>query len=139
MKENNRIEEIKRKYFPTYEEVVKDYNDFAKKINGITTVEQAKDFQEKYKIYVEVNGELINDFISSGGTNELIEWIRYEQYKSLSYIYAFISNGSITHILFDVESKDIDDTLTIANGITIDSLDETCYEENVQIMINRYY
>ena len=139
MKENNRIDEIKKKYFPTYEEVIKDYNDFVKKINGITTIEQAKDFQEKYNICIEVNGELINDFILSGGTNKLIEWIRYEQYKSLSYIYAFITNGSIDHIIFDVETKDIDDTLTIVDGTTIDSLEKTYYEENVQNMINKYF
>ncbi|MDD4779201.1 MAG: hypothetical protein PHT02_01165 [Tissierellia bacterium] len=88
--------------FPTYKEVLTTYNELMEKVKNITTIEQAKQYQNKYGITVEINGILISEYIMNGGTDAEIEWIRYEEVYELSYVYCRINNGEVNDISFDV-------------------------------------
>ena len=77
--------------FPTIEEIKRDYNELMEIIKGVRTIEQAKEMERKGFI-VEINGVSIEEYINGEGINEgktddNIEWIRYENYGCLSYIY----------------------------------------------------
>lgn len=121
---------VKYKYgdFPTMEEIKRDYNELMEIIKDVRTVEQAREMENKGFI-VEINGVTIDEYINGGchlnegKTNENIEWIRYEVYGCLSYIYDYF-NGKP---MFDVWSAYCYDEFI--RDITIDELTEKLYEK----------
>lgn len=107
--------------FPTIEEIKRDYNEFVELVGNVTTIEQAKDWNQKDKFTIEINGDFLEDYIAEGGTDDDIEWIRYEAYGCLAYIYVRFDNGIIDQIWFDVWSNKYDAefiTDTTINQIT---------------------
>lgn len=118
--------------FPTMEEIKRDYEELMEIIKNIRTIEQAKEVEKKF-FTIEINGMSIDDFVngiktSSGerldnrGTNNDIEWIRYESYGCLSYIYDRFDGKP----MFDVWSGYCDHDFI--QDITIDDLTEELYE-----------
>jgi hypothetical protein len=125
--------------FPTYKEVLKVYNDTVEKIKNITTIEQAKEYQNKNMITVEINGLLINDYVKNGGTDAEIEWIRYEEINQLAYVYCEMVNGKVDHIRFDVHCEWSD--MEFIDSVT--SLTQEQYyneiEEHLKLFCNSEY
>ena len=125
----------KREYgtFPTIEEIKRDYNELMEIIKDVRTIEQAK--QLDGELTIEINGMSIDDFLEpdSNGyvcTDKDIEWIRYEVYGCLSYIYDRFDGRP----MFDVWSNYCDDEFI--RDITIDKLTKEFYEkEKDSVMI----
>jgi len=90
------------KDFSTYKQVLTAYNELMNKIKDIITIEQAKEYQNKYWITVEINGMLIDEYVKNGGTDAEIEWIRYEEFDQLAYVYCKIKDGKVYNVSFDV-------------------------------------
>lgn len=121
------------KDYPSIEEIRSDYNKLMDLIKDIRTIEQAEEFQRKYNIPVEINGYSIDDFVNGAkningradnrGTNADIEWIRYESFGCLSYIYDRF-NGKPW---FDVYSEKIEDEFI--RDITINALTDENYKQ----------
>ena len=107
--------------FPTMEEIKRDYNELIEIIKDIRTIEQAKVLDEQKKFTIEINGMFINEFLKANGTNKDIEWIRYEVYGCLSYIYDRFDGKP----MFDVWSNYCWDEFI--HDITIDDLTEELY------------
>lgn len=123
--------------FPTIEEIKRDYAELMKIARNVRTIEQAIETEKKEKVTIEINGLLIDEYVngmkhSDGtisdykGTNEEIEWIRYESYGCLAYVYDRFDGKP----MFDVwcnagECEFITD-------ITIDELTEENYAKWVQ-------
>lgn len=108
--------------FPTMEEIKRDYNELMEIIKGVRTIEQAREI-ERYVCEVEINGDLIDEFVRNGGTNKDIEWIRCAEYGCLDYIYSYLDGK----IIFDVYSKYCD--YDFIHDVTIDELTEELYEK----------
>lgn len=92
--------------FPTMEEIKRDYNELMEIIKDIKTIEQVKALEKENKFTIEINGMTIEEFLTpdSNGyvcTDKDIEWIRYDLYGCLSYIYQR-TDGKI---YFDVWSE----------------------------------
>ena len=51
---------------------------------------------------MEIDGDGIDNYIKSGGANEEIQWIRYEEINQLAYVYCMIGDRKVTDIRFDV-------------------------------------
>lgn len=83
--------------YPTLEEIRKDYYELMEIIKNVNSVAQAKEL-EKQGFIIEINGDTINTFIQEGKTDEQIDWIRYESYGCLTYIYKYADG----RVLFDV-------------------------------------
>lgn len=118
---------IKYKYgaYPTIEEINRDYNELMEIIKNVRTVEQAREMEKKGFI-VEINGVTIDEYINGEGynegkTDENIEWIRYEVYGCLSYIYDRFDGKP----MFDVWSNEFYGEFI--TDITIDDLTEDSY------------
>ena len=118
--------------FASLNEIKTDYNDLLNKVGRVTTLAELRHFLEKDKFTtIEINGIFAEDFIERGGTDSEIEWIRYETYGCLAYIYFHLDkNGIIETIMFDVWCDDIDDTFII--DTTIENLTEEFYEKCVE-------
>lgn len=113
--------------FPTIEEIKKDYNELMEIIKDVRTIEQAREIENKGFI-IEINGVTIDEYINGEGynegkTDENIEWIRYEVYGCLSYIYDRFDGKP----MFDVFSMYCYDEFI--RDITIDELTEELYEK----------
>ncbi len=113
--------------FPTIEEIKRDYNELMGIIKDVRTIEQAREMERKGFI-VEINGVTIDEYINGEGynegkTDENIEWIRYEVYGCLSYIYDRFDGKP----MFDVFSMYCYDEFI--RDITIDELTEELYEK----------
>lgn len=113
--------------FPTIEEIKRDYNELMEIIKDVRTIEQAREMERKGFI-VEINGVTIDEYINGEGynegkTDENIEWIRYEVYGCLSYIYDRFDGKP----MFDVFSMYCYDEFI--RDITIDELTEKLYEK----------
>lgn len=122
--------------FPTMEEIKRDYNELMNMIKGVRTIEQAKEMENKGFI-VEINGlpieEFVNEMESCYGEsineyeiNNMIEWIRYEAYGCLSYIYDRFDGKP----MFDVWSEYCYDEFI--RDITIDDLTEELYNNAIE-------
>lgn len=110
-------------YYPTMEEIKRDYNELMEIIKDVKTIEQAIEIRDTYKIWVEINGVSIDEYVNrKKGTNEDIEWIRYENYGCLSYIYDWFNGKPI----FDVWSNGLE--YEFITDITIDNLTEELYK-----------
>jgi hypothetical protein len=123
---------------PTLETIKRDYNKLIEIMKDIKTIEQCKDIEQKHRLTIEINGEFIEDYVKDGGTNEDIEWIRVEHYKSLDYIY-FFNNNPVHHpIYFDVWTDELD--AEFISDTTIEKLDKD-YEEGIKWIKERkeYY
>lgn len=113
--------------FPTMEEIKRDYNELLEIIKDVRTIEQVREMENKGFI-VEINGVAIDEYINGEGynegkTDENIEWIRYENYGCLSYIYDRFDGKP----MFDVWSAYCYDEFI--RDITIDELTEELYEK----------
>lgn len=122
--------------FPTMEEIKRDYNELMEIIKDVRTIEQAREMENKGFI-VEINGVTIDEYINGEGynegkTDENIEWIRYEVYGCLSYIYDRFDGKPI----FDVFSMYCYDEFI--RDITIDELTEELYEKEKEYAIKYY-
>jgi hypothetical protein len=109
--------------FPTLEQIRKDYNDFKDTFKDIRTVEQIVDLVAETFMIVEINGMTVKEFLEDGGTNDKIEWIRYEQYGCLTYIYDRFDGNP----MFDVFSSAC--CAEFIQDITIDKLTEEFYNK----------
>lgn len=123
--------------FPTMEEIKRDYNELVEIIKDVKTVEQAKEVEAK-GFTVEINGMSIDEFLTpdSNGyvcTDKDIEWIRYENYGCLSYIYQY-NDGTI---FFDVWSELCE--YDFISNITIDKLREELYNKEKTDALNIMY
>ncbi len=114
--------------FPTMEEIKRDYNELMEIIKDVRTIEQAREIENRGFI-VEINGVTIDEYVNDGGflndgkTDDNIEWIRYENYGCLSYIYDRFDGKP----MFDVFSVYCYDEFI--RDITIDELTEDLYEK----------
>lgn len=128
--------------FPTMEEIKRDYAELMKIIKDVRTIEQAKEM-EKMGFIVEINGLPIDEYVNGmkmfdgtrngiKGTDEEIEWIRYECYGCLSYIYDRFDGKP----MFDVWSEYCFDEFI--RDITIDKLTEELYEKEKEYIINLF-
>lgn len=105
---------------PSLDELVREYEHFIEVTKDIRTVKQAKAFQEKYHIPVEINGVSISEFLEEleiGPTP--IEWIRYEFFGHLWYLYDRFDGEP----QFDIYYGEYGDYL-LAENVTIDNLKE---------------
>ena len=120
--------------FPTIEQIKSDYNELMELIKDIRTIDDAKEFADKHHITIEVNGTLVDDIIknrephhivcvNSDGVEEGIEWIRYENYGCLSYIYDRFDGSP----MFDIWSHKL--SFDFVCDITIDEVTEENYEK----------
>lgn len=110
--------------FPTMEEIKRDYNELMEIIKDIRTIEQAKEL-EKDGFTIEINGAIISEYMDG---NDNIEWIRYDGYGYLSYIYDRFDGKP----MFDVYSNYLDDEFI--RDITIDELTEEMLEDAKQTL-----
>lgn len=120
--------------FPTIEEIKRDYNELIEIIKDIKTIEQAKEVEAK-GFTVEINGMSIDEFSTpdSNGyvcTDKDIDWIRYENYGCLSYIYDRFDGKP----MFDVWSEYCFDEFI--RDITIDELTEELYKKEKTEALN---
>ena len=124
------------KGFPTMEKIKRDYVELMGNIKGVRTIEQAKEMEDKGFI-VEINGLSIDEYVNGmklydgtrtdyKGTDEGIEWIRYESYGCLSYIYDRFDGKP----MFDVYCNYLEDEFI--RDITIDDLTEELYEKAIE-------
>ncbi len=123
--------------FPTLEEIRRDYAELVALIDGVRTIEQAKKLEESHRLRVEINGMSIDEFENglitiSGrngcrGTNEEIEWIRYDRYGCLSYIYDRFDGKPV----FDVWGNACYGEEFISD-VTIEDLTEEKYRAQVE-------
>ena len=129
-KEDDIMEVINYGNFPTLEEIKRDYNELIEIIKDIKTIEQIKALDKTKQFTIEINGMFVDEFIGHNLTNENIEWIRYESYGCLSYIYNRLDGA----YMFDVWSNYCDDEFI--RDITIDKLTEDFYENTMNEMID---
>ena len=109
--------------FPTMEEIKRDYNELMELIKNIETIEQLKEL-DKF-LDITINDDSIEKFSKYYSFND-IEFIRYEWYGCLSYIYQR-ANGEIW---FDVWSDYCG--YEFIQDITIDKLTEELYEKSIE-------
>lgn len=114
---------------PSLDELVREYEHFIEVTKDIRTVKQAKEFQEKYHIPVEINGVSINEYVNGCGhlnerrTYENIEWIRYEFFGHLWYLYDRFDGEP----QFDIYYGEYGDKI-LAEDIYIDDLKESYFD-----------
>lgn len=113
--------------FPTIEEIKRDYNELMEIIKDVKTIEQAKQLEKDFTI-IEINGMSIGEFLTPDNngyvcTDKDIEWIRYEVYGCLSYIYDRFDGKP----MFDVFSEFCQ--YEFITDITIDKLTEELYKK----------
>jgi hypothetical protein len=118
--------------FPTLKEIQNDYAELMCIIKDVRTVEEARDL-EKQGFTIEINGVPINDYVSNlgylgDGADGDIDWIRYESYGCLSYIYDRFDGAPVFSVWAEYCQEEF-----IAD-ITIGTLTEKFYTE----AINKY-
>lgn len=99
------LDETKGFVPPSLEELKQDYEDLVKLIKNIRTVEQAKAFQKEHNIPVEINGNDCEDFEFE--YREEIEWIRYDHFGHLSYIYDYFDGNPEFDIYYGPYNEDL--------------------------------
>lgn len=120
--------------FPTLREIKKDYDELMKIIKNVRTVEQAKVLEKERKLIIEINGLSLDEFENGirllrnkkdehRGIDGEIEWIRYEGFGCLSYIYDRFDNKPMFDVWSDYCCYDF------ITDITIDDLTEEFYEK----------
>lgn len=123
--------------FPTMKQIKRDYKNLMKLIKNVKTIEQAKELEKAKKFTIEINGMSIDEFtkISDDSyicTNKDIEWIRFESFGCLSYIYHYLDNKP----MFDVFCNFSFDEFI--HDITIDKLTNELYKSEKERTIRKY-
>ena len=123
--------------FPTIEEIKKDYNELMEIIKDVRTIEQIKELDEQKKFTIEINGMSIGEFLEVDndgyvGTDKDIEWVRYESYGCLSYIYDRFNGKPMFDVWCDYGYYDF------ITDITIDELTEDLYENKKQQTLAKF-
>ena len=92
--------------FPTFEQIKQDYDELIAIVGEIKTIEQIQELVKSDYGFslceIEINGYGVDEWLETGGTNSAIEWIRYDNFGCLSYIY-IDTNGY--EPMFDVYSE----------------------------------
>lgn len=112
--------------YPSLAKIKADYTELMEQIKDVRTVATAKDYAVKYPVMVEINGVSIDEFVRDGGTDRDIEWIRYETYGCLSYVYDRFDGKP----MFDVAVND--GGYEFITDICIDDLTEENYRNWVK-------
>lgn len=107
--------------FPTMEEIKRDYDELIEIIKDIRTIEQIEKLDKQNKFTIEINGMFINEFLKANGTDKDIEWVRYETYGCLSYIYDRFDGKPMFDVWCDYSYDEF------IRDITIDDLTESLY------------
>ena len=112
--------------FPTMEEIKQDYAELMEIIKDVRTIEQAREL-EKQGFTIEINGMSIDEFVAVDGngyvcTDKDIEWIRYDVYGCLSYIYDRFDGQPMFDVWCDYYFDEF------IHDITIEQLTEELYE-----------
>ena len=115
--------------YPTLEQIKADYQKFIDRAGNITTIEDALPLYKEFEV-IEANGDDINRYISEGGTNDGLEWLRYDRCGCLDYIYVFIKNGKVDYVSFDGWCDE--GMVDFIDSITIDKLTEEVYSESIK-------
>lgn len=130
--------EITRDY-PTIEQIKADYQRFISRAGHIVTIEEALPLYKEFEV-IEANGDDINKYIADGGTNEGLEWLRYDRCGCLDYIYVMISDGKINSIYFDVWCDE--HMIDFIDSTSIEALTEEKYNNaiaEIEKIMNRAY
>lgn len=134
--------------YPTLEEIKRDFNELIEMVGNVTTIEQAQEWEDKFTI--EINGLYIDEFVngiklsdgtrdSMHGKNASIEWIRYEAYGCLAYVYFYIKNGIVDDIVFDVWSNKHDATFIADTSIDNVIANYDRYVDIVELAYKDYF
>lgn len=112
--------------FPTMEEIKQDYVELMEIIKDVRTIEQAREL-EKQGFIIEINGMSIDEFVAVDGdgyvcTDKDIEWIRYDVYGCLSYIYDRFDGQPMFDVWCDYYFDEF------LHDITIEQLTEELYK-----------
>lgn len=118
--------------FPSIEAIRHDYKLLKAVIHDIKTVQQVMDLMSETLLVAEINGMTPEEFVKEGGTDDSIEWIRYEQFGCLTYIYDNFDGNPV----FDVWSELYMDEFIF--DITIDKLTEELYNSAIKEITERY-
>jgi hypothetical protein len=130
--EGNKMSKYIYGEFPTLEDIQHDYKLFKAVIQDIRTVQQVMDLMSETLLVIEINGMTPEEFVNDGGTDDTIEWIRYEQFGCLTYIYDRFDDNP----MFDVWCELYHDEFI--HDITIDKLTEELYNEAICEITERY-
>lgn len=102
--------------YPTLAQIREDYANLMELIKDIRTVEAAREYDKEHPSIVEINGVCVDEFVKNGGTDKDIEWIRYEAFGCLSYVYDRFdgkplfdvwSDGSYDEFIRDIQIDDL--------------------------------
>lgn len=112
--------------FPTMEEIRQDYAELMEIIKDVRTIEQARELEQQ-GFTIEINGMSIDEFVAVDGdgyvcTDKDIEWIRYDIYGCLSYIYDRFDGQPMFDVWCDYYFDEF------LHDITIEQLTEELYE-----------
>lgn len=108
--------------FPRLENIIDTYKRLMDIIADIRTVKQAKAVEYLFT-EIEINGVNINEFIRNGGTDTEIEWIRYDNFGCLQYIYDRFDGKP----MFDVYCEYLEEEFI--RDITVDNLTAELYNK----------
>ena len=108
--------------FPRLENIIDTYKRLMDIIADIRTVKQAKAVEYLFT-EIEINGVNINEFIRNGGTDTEIEWIRYDNFGCLQYIYDRFDGKP----MFDVYCEYLEEEFI--RGIKFDELTAELYDK----------
>ena len=134
---NDDFATYKNEDFPTIKEIKKDYNDLIDIIKNVRTIEHIKELDKQKKFTIEINGMSISEFLEADNngyvcTNDDIEWVRYESFGCLSYIYDRFDGKPMFDVWCDYGYYDF------ITDITIDDLTEDLYENKKQEVLQRF-
>lgn len=131
--------------FPTLKEIKNDYYELMKIIEGINTIEQLKELDKKNILTFEINSMSLEEFLepdSKGNipTDNDIEYIRYDSFGCLDFIYIYPNNKIYPNDkckpMFDVWCNYTDDSFI--SDITIDDLTNALYKCSKEIALGKF-
>lgn len=125
--------------FPTLKEIKNDYYELTKIIEGINTIEKLKELDKKNILTFEINSMSLEEFLepdSKGNipTDNDIEYIRYDSFGCLDFIYVYPNDKCKP--MFDVWCDYTDDFFI--SDITIDELTNTLYKCRREIALGKF-
>ncbi|MGF7012017.1 hypothetical protein M2146_002571 [Lachnospiraceae bacterium PF1-22] len=119
---------------PAKDQIKDLYEKFIESYGQIVTCEQVKEVENKDDKYgympgdITINGNPANEFDVE---DNIIEYIRYENYGILDYIYCHVKDGKISWTTFDVWWEGDDYFL---NNVTIDNLNQDYSKRVMSLM-----
>lgn len=125
--------------FPTLKEIKNDYYELMKIIEGINTIEKLKELDKKNILTFEINSMSLEEFLepdSKGNvpTDNDIEYIRYDSFGCLDFIYVYPNDKCKP--IFDVWCNYTDDFFI--SDITIDELTNNLYKCHKKIALGNF-